>query len=120
MLVVLRKRKKEKRIAIPETVYRELMSALDESENVAKRLKEYLETELTPGEVHIMNERLCEFELAGIEPKYARILADRDKCLKGEVKNKLVFCPVCGEILSTENFAEKVNFCCKCGQRVRG
>ncbi len=86
--------------------------------NVNEELKEFLRTGFSPNEINLMSERLTEFELAGLEPKEVRELADRDKAVKGERKYNLIYCPVCGSILCTPEYAEKIRFCSGCGQRV--
>ena len=80
--------------------------------------REYADTELSPDEIHLMSERLNGFELAGLEPDEVMKLAERDKVRIGNVINGLVFCPVCEELLCTEKFSERHNFCNVCGQRV--
>ena len=86
--------------------------------NVNEELKEFLRTGFSPNEINLMSERLTEFELAELEPKEVRELADRDKAIKAERKYNLLYCPVCGNALCTPEYAEKIKFCNGCGKRV--
>lgn len=109
---------KRKYIKIRRDAWRVIRKTVRSAIEDEEELKAYLETELTPNEIHMMSERLTEFELAELEPKEVRELADRDKSVKGELRHGAIYCPACGKILCTPKYAKEIRFCNGCGKRV--
>lgn len=109
---------KRKYIKIRRDAWRVIRKTVRSAIEDEEELKAYLETELTPNEIHMMSERLTEFELAELEPKEVRELADRDKSVKGELRYGAIYCPACGKILCTPKYAKEIRFCNGCGKRV--
>ena len=83
------------------------------------KLKDYEDSELSPDEVHIISERLTEFEKAGLEPCEVIKLAERDKAVEA-VKDEygLMWCPSCKELIGVVPEKREEVFCKRCGQRV--
>lgn len=109
---------KRKYIKVRRDAWRMIRQGMKVSMANEAELRAYRESELSPNEIHLMSERLTEFELAELEPKEVRELADRDKSVKGELRHGAIYCPACGELLCTPKYAEKMKFCNKCGKRV--
>lgn len=83
-------------------------------------LREYLDTDLKPHEIHLMSERLAAFELSGLEPSEAKKLAERDRAKPALMQYGSMNCPTCGTFFAaTKNMAEKHPFCWSCGQRIK-
>lgn len=109
---------KEKYVLLPKKVFRAIKEALDATCELKRKLNEYQETELSPDEIHMMSERLAEFELAGIEPSESKILAERNRAKPAEIVCGMAMCPVCGRVISAAESLKNYPICSRCGQRV--
>lgn len=109
---------KRKYIKVRRDAWRMIRQGMKVAMANEAELRAYRESELFPNEIYLMSERLTEFELAKLEPKEVRELADRDKSVKGELRYGAIYCPACGKILCTPKYAKEIKFCNGCGKRV--
>lgn len=86
-----------------------------------EELKAYRNTDMSPDEILLASERLAAFEEIGMEPSDLMDLVRRDTAKEAVIwgEEKAMYCPACGHFHAvTAEYAQKHQFCEKCGQRV--